>query len=162
MSALNISVPRKKRTGRASSIFHGFCPSIDSAPHQLNEAIFAQDHFSQTLHCLLACGSAIWCVFAATVFNATSRVASVRQSFRMVRGDPRSSTTVSSVASPLTKLVWVQQRRWEWTTVPRLDPDEWCAGARTKVQRLEAALAAFGVEDSPEKDVLKDFLARAV
>ena len=29
-------------------------------------------------------------------------------------------------------------------------------------QRLEAALAAIGEEDSPEKDVLKDFLARAV
>ena len=87
-----------------------------------------------------------------------------------------------SVQWPLAKPVQVRQsqvtpgrqRRWEWggssrtrgppqqSSVPRLDPDERCAAAQTKVQSLEAALAAFGEEDSPEMDVLKDFLARAV
>ena len=45
--------------------------------------------------------------------------------------------------------------------VLRLDFDERCAVAQTKVQRLEAALALFGEEDSPEKDAIKEFLARA-
>ena len=139
--------------------------------------------FVQTLHCLLACGEcAVWSVsFAATVLHATSRVASVRHPFRMVRGDPWSSAAVSSVASGETcairqpQVIPGRQRRWDWagssratrgpqhqSPAPRLDPDERCAAAQTKVQRLEAALAAFGEEDSTEKDVLKDFLARAV
>ena len=33
---------------------------------------------------------------------------------------------------------------------------------RRRRSRLEAALAAFGEEDSPEKDIMKDFFARAV
>ena len=84
-----------------------------------------------------------------------------------------------SVQWPLANLQLRQSRPqatpWEWggpsrttrgppqqSPAPRLDPDERCAAAQTKVQRLEAALAAFGEEDSPEKDVLKDFLARVV
>ena len=50
-----------------------------------------------------------------------------------------------------------RQRRWGHHRSPPFHE-----AAQTKVQRLEAALAAFGEEDSPEKDVLKGFLARAV
>ena len=42
-----------------------------------------------------------------------------------------------------------------------MNPDERCAVAQLKVQRLEAALAAFGEESSPEKAVLEEFLVRA-
>ena len=38
----------------------------------------------------------------------------------------------------------------------KLNPDEKCAAAQLKVQRLEAALAAFGDESSPEKEASKD------
>ena len=42
-----------------------------------------------------------------------------------------------------------------------LNPDEKCAAAQLKVQRLEAALAAFGDESSPEKEAIEGFLIRA-
>ena len=44
---------------------------------------------------------------------------------------------------------------------PKMNPDERCAFAQLKVQRLEAALAAFGEESSPEKAALEEFLVRA-
>ena len=43
----------------------------------------------------------------------------------------------------------------------KLNPDEKCAAAQLKVQRLEAALAAFGDESSPEKEAIEGFLIRA-
>ena len=69
----------------------------DEAIKSKYEAVndFGSSHCSHTLHCLLGC------VFVATVFNATSRVASVGHSFRMVRGDPQSQVTPG------------RQRRWE-------------------------------------------------
>ena len=42
-----------------------------------------------------------------------------------------------------------------------MNPDEKCAAAQLKVQRLEAALAAFGDESSPEKEAIEGFLIRA-
>ena len=43
----------------------------------------------------------------------------------------------------------------------KLNPDEKCAAAQLKVQRLEAALAAFGDERSPEKEAIEGFLIQA-
>ena len=42
-----------------------------------------------------------------------------------------------------------------------MNPDEKCAAAQVKVQRLEVVLAAFGDESSPEKDAIKGFLVKA-
>ena len=42
-----------------------------------------------------------------------------------------------------------------------MNPDEKCAAAQLKVQRLEAALAAFGDESSPENEAIECFLIRA-
>ena len=39
-----------------------------------------------------------------------------------------------------------------------MNPDEKCAAAQLRVQRLEAALAAFGDESSPEKEAIEGFL----
>ena len=68
---------------------------------------------------------------------------------------------------------WVPQRRWNvgvrWKfghqqggpSTVKLNPDEKCAAAQLKVERLEAALAAFGNENSPEKEAIEGFLILA-
>ena len=42
-----------------------------------------------------------------------------------------------------------------------MNPDEKCAAGQLKVQRPEAALAAFGDESSPEKEAIEGSLIRA-
>ena len=75
----------------------------------------------------------------------------------------KESLSQTGRGTPLCWKAMSANKRTPGTSVPPLDPDERCAAAQTKVQRLEAALAAFGEKiDSPEKDVLKDFLALAV
>ena len=103
--------------------------------------------------------------------------------FRMVRHHSWSSSTIPEVASSETGAVGSTSAASPHLGAPtsmecgrsvgssaissggpdtvKMNPDEKCAAAQLKVERLETALAAFGNENSPEKEAIEGFLIRA-
>ena len=144
---------------------------ITRAKKRMLVAILAQAILAQgaiTHHTALlsrAVSDSCGIVFAATFFHATSRVANCRHSFGLVRGDPLSSTPVSPMAHGETCATSSATGDSGQAPLGVGKFNSHMCAARPLIrtfQRLEAALAVIGEEDSPEKDVLKDFLARAV